>query len=72
MLRMDPRLAEIMTGLHERIREATKRGWLGEIEGLQVSLAGAEDKLAQIERRCNTTPPSTTAKLGVPAFPAES
>ncbi|MGW4489874.1 site-specific integrase [Amycolatopsis sp. NPDC004368] len=27
------------------------RGWLGEVEGLKVSLAGAEDKLAQVVRR---------------------
>ena len=66
------RLQEIRDNLKARIAEAEREGWLGEIEGLQVSLAGADDKLAQIERRCNTTPPSTTANLGVPAFPAES
>ena len=27
------------------------RGWFGEVEGLKVSLAGAEDKLDQLERR---------------------
>jgi len=66
------RLQEIRDNLKARIAEAEREAWLGEIEGLQVSLAGAEDKLAQIERRCTTTPPSTTANLGVPAFPAES
>ena len=35
----------------DRIAEAEREGWLGEIEGLKVSLAGAEDKLAQIDRR---------------------
>ncbi|MGH3634502.1 MAG: tyrosine-type recombinase/integrase [Mycobacterium sp.] len=67
-----PRLQEIRDNLKARIAEAECEAWLGEIEGLQVSLAGAEDKLAQIERRCNATPPSTTANLGVPAFPDES
>jgi hypothetical protein len=64
------RLIEIRDNLKSRIAEAQREGWLGEIEGLQVSLSGAEDKLAQIERRRNATPSSTTADLGVPAFPA--
>jgi hypothetical protein len=54
MLQPDPaqaiRLAEIVTNLHERIREATERGWLGEVEGLQVSLAGARQKLQQMRK----------------------
>jgi hypothetical protein len=54
MLRPDPdqahRLAEIITNLHERIREATERGWLGEVEGLQVSLAGARQKYQQMRK----------------------
>ncbi|MFE1548123.1 hypothetical protein [Streptomyces sp. NPDC058718] len=33
-----------------RIAEAEREGWVGEVEGLRVSLAGAEDKLAQIMR----------------------
>lgn len=44
------RLAEIITNLHERIREARDRGWLGEVEGLQVSLAGARQKLQQMRK----------------------
>jgi hypothetical protein len=66
------RLIEIRDNLKARIAEAQREGWLGEVEGLQVSLSGAEDKLAQIERRRYTMPPPTTAELGVPAFPAES
>ncbi|MEY9930750.1 hypothetical protein ABH926_005397 [Catenulispora sp. GP43] len=31
--------------------EAEREGWLGEVEGLKVSLAGAEDKLTQLDRR---------------------
>ncbi|HEX6521687.1 MAG TPA: site-specific integrase, partial [Streptosporangiaceae bacterium] len=46
-----PRIAEIRSNLLDRIAEAEREGWLGEVEGLRVSLAGAEDKLAQIDRR---------------------
>ncbi|MER6572854.1 hypothetical protein ABT288_43560 [Streptomyces sp. NPDC001093] len=37
--------------LHQtpRITEAEQEGWLGEIEGLQVSLASAEEKLTQLD-----------------------
>jgi hypothetical protein len=52
MLQPDPaqaqRLAEIIANLHDRIREATERGWLGEVDGLQVSLTGARQKLQQM------------------------
>ena len=55
MLWPDPaqrsRLVEIRDNLAARIAEAEAEGWRGEVEGLQVSLAGAEDKLAQIDRR---------------------
>jgi integrase len=56
-----PRIAEIRDNLIVRITEAEREGWLGEVEGLKVSLAGAEDKLAQIDRRSNTT-----VDLGIP------
>jgi hypothetical protein len=56
-----PRLEEIRDNLTDRIAEAEREGWLGESEGLQISLAGAEDKLAQMNRRS----PSTT-NLGIP------
>jgi len=36
-------------------------GWLGEAEGLMISLAGAEDKLAQIDRHAGTA----TVDLGM-------
>ncbi len=42
MLRVDPRqrhrLAEIIANLGDRITEARANGWLGEVQGLQVSL----------------------------------
>lgn len=47
------------------IVEAEREGWLGEVEGLQVSLAGANDKLAQLDRRARYP---TTVDLGMPVF----
>jgi integrase len=66
MLWPDPaqkqRLAEIRDNLTARIAEAEREGWPGEIEGLKISLAGAEDKLAQIARHSNLT-----TNLGIPS-----
>ena len=47
------RIAEIRDNLTARIAEAEREGWHGEVEGLQVSLAGAKDKLAQLDQRTN-------------------
>jgi hypothetical protein len=63
-----PRLVEIRDNLAARIAEAEREGWLGEVEGLQVSLAAAEDKLAQIDKRSRTAP----VALGNPTLPANS
>jgi hypothetical protein len=67
LLRPDPaqrdRLVEIRDNLLARIAEAQREGWLGEVEGLQVSLAGATDKLAQLDRRAHA---SATVDLGIP------
>jgi hypothetical protein len=38
--------------LRDRVAEVEREGRLGEVEGLKVSLAGAEDKLTQIETPC--------------------
>lgn len=66
LLRPDPaqrgRLEEIRDNLLARIAEAEREGWLGEVEGLNVSLAGAEDKLAQIDRQSQ----KATIILGMP------
>ncbi len=51
------RIAEIRDNLNARIAEAEREGWLGEIEGLRLSLAGTEDKLAQIDRRSGHADP---------------
>ena len=63
------RLLEIRDNLIARIAEAEREGWLGEVEGLQVSLAGAEDKLAQLNRRNSST---NTADLGIPTVTNDS
>jgi hypothetical protein len=72
LLRPDPaqraRLEEIRDNLHDRIAEAEREGWPGEIEGLKVSLAGAEDKLAQIDATLQRR--DQAVHLGMPAFPA--
>jgi integrase len=60
-----PRIAEIRDNLLARIAEAEREGWLGEVEGLKVSLAGAQDKLAQIDRRSRHAAP---VDLGMPAL----
>lgn len=51
-----PRLIEIRDNLNARVTEANNEGWHGEVEGLQISLAGANNKLAQIDDLANTTP----------------
>lgn len=71
LLRVDlhqrQRLIDIRDNLVARIAEAEREGWLGEAEGLRVSLTAAKDKLAQtdgvIERR------NTAIALGMPSFP---
>ena len=62
-----PRLAEICASLSARIIEAEQQHWLGEAEGLKVSLTGARHKLAQIDQI--TTRRATAVSLGIPAFP---
>ena len=58
---------EIRANLLDRIAEAEREGWLGEVEGLQVSLAGADDKLTQITASLRRT--ADAVQLGMPAFP---
>lgn len=64
MLRPDPaqlhRLEEIITNLNARLAEARTQGWLGEVDGLETSIAGAERKLATMHRLRPTT------DLGIP------
>jgi integrase len=59
------RLAEIRDNLTARIAEAEREGWTGEVEGLKISLDGAQDKLAQIDRRAKT---ASTVDLAMPVL----
>ncbi|MFC9425759.1 integrase [Streptomyces sp. NPDC056987] len=69
LLRPDPtqraQPAEIRDNLIARIPEAETEGRLGEVEGLQVSLAGAEEKLSQLGRGHRQ---HTAVDLGIPAM----
>ncbi|GHD52553.1 hypothetical protein GCM10010335_65250 [Streptomyces galbus] len=68
LLRPDPaqrgRLVEIRDNLLDRITEAEREGWLGEIDGLRVSLAGAESKIAQLDAAA----PGGPVLLGLPTL----
>jgi hypothetical protein len=68
MLWPDPgqraRIEEIRDNLNDRILEAQREGWIGEIEGLKISLTGADDKLAQLDRRPGPV------NLGMPTAPS--
>lgn len=70
LLRTDPaqhqRLEEIRDNLTARTDEAEREGWTGEAEGLKVSLAAANDKLAQIETAA--TRRTQAVSLGMPAY----
>ncbi|MEV6929634.1 hypothetical protein AB0M46_34795 [Dactylosporangium sp. NPDC051485] len=66
LLRVDPaqrpQLQEIRDNLTARILEAEQHGWLGEAEGLRVSLAAAQAKLAHLDERTQRG----TIDLGIP------
>ena len=61
-----PRLEQICGNLTDRIAEAEQQHWLGEAEGLKISLAGARDKLTQIDQIAARR--SAAVHLGMPAF----
>ena len=67
LLRPDPaqraRLIQIHDNLIDRIAEARTEGWLGEVDGLQVSLAAARNKLAQLDAHANRR---STVQIGMP------
>ncbi|MGH3815553.1 MAG: tyrosine-type recombinase/integrase, partial [Pseudonocardiaceae bacterium] len=72
MLRIDPkqrgRLIEIIQNLQDRITEARMNSWLGEAQGLQISLQAARDKLTSLERTLTNSRAGTT-DLGMPILP---
>lgn len=59
------RIVEIRDNLLDRIAEAEREGWHGEVEGLRVSLAGAKTKLAQLDQMARR---AATIQLGIPTF----
>ncbi|MGW3951923.1 integrase [Streptomyces sp. NPDC004752] len=71
LLRADPgqrpRLADIRDNLIARITEAEREGWGGEAEGLKVSLAAVNAKLAQLDNLIASR--TEAVDLGMPAFP---
>ena len=74
MLRPDPaargRLTEIIASLADRISEARVNGWLGEVEGFQVSLAAARAKLAALDRTARNAVPRRPRHARGPPRPA--
>ena len=70
LLRTDPaqrpRLIHLRDNLLARIDEAQREGWLGEAEGLKVSLAAAQQKLTQLDDLARRR---STIHLGMPGFP---
>jgi hypothetical protein len=62
-----PRLLTIISNLGGRVVEARENGWLGEVDGLQIRLAVATEKLATLDR---ITPrvDSGHANLGKPSL----
>jgi hypothetical protein len=70
LLRVDPaqqqRLADIRGNLLARIAEAQREGWTGEAEGLSVSVAAANAKLAQLDGLA--TRRNAAVSLGMPAL----
>ncbi len=61
-----PRLLEIRDNLRQRIEEAEQQGWLGEAEGLKVSLTAAEEKITQLEARAAKS--AGPIDLGIPTL----
>jgi integrase len=70
LLRMSPdqrgRLEEIRDNLLVRIAEAEREGWAGEAEGLKVSLAAANNKLAAASAAADRR--AGAVSLGMPAY----
>jgi integrase len=70
LLRTDPaqqhRIQAIRDNLTARIAEAEREGWAGEAEGLKVSLAAANNKLAQAET--DAARRTQAVSLGTPAY----
>jgi integrase len=62
-----PRLIAIIENLRERIEEAKMNGWLGEVQGLQYSLAKGQEKLGSLDKAMRNSTEGAT-DLGIPAL----
>ena len=71
MLRPDPqqmpRLTEIIDNLQARLSEAHSQGWLGEAEGIEISLTAAQQKLNQM-KAAQARPADSLVNLGLPTI----
>jgi hypothetical protein len=57
---------EIIRNLTDRIDEARTNGWLGEVQGLQISLDAVRVKLASLDR--TSRPDGGITQLGIPVI----
>jgi len=73
MLRVSPtqrlRLIEIIRNLGDRITEARMNGWLGEVQGLEYSLAKGKEKLPSLDKAIRNSLGSPT-NPGIPTLRA--
>lgn len=73
MLRPDPaqrrRLEQIVIDLQERFNTAQDSGWLGEIEGIEISLDAARGKLATMQRTVTLATPTLRIRDHTPHGP---
>jgi hypothetical protein len=60
------RLAEIVRNLADRITEARMNGWLGEVDGLTVSLHAATAKLTELDRTIARARDGGPVSIGMP------
>ncbi|MFF4345580.1 hypothetical protein ACFY00_37445 [Kitasatospora sp. NPDC001540] len=60
------RRLKIHDNLVARIEEAKCEGWLGDVEGLEIHLAGATQKLAQLDAEADRK--QQAINLGMPSF----
>lgn len=61
-----PRLIQIEANLSSRIDEAIREGWPGEADGLRISQAAAQEKLAQMDQIAAHQ--QDAVHLGMPGF----
>jgi hypothetical protein len=67
-MRVDPRARPRLVSIIHRIKEARDHGWLGEVDGLQTSLAAATEKLTNLDRISTRSAPGRN-DFGMPRLP---